>query len=75
MLIIPAMPVTAVRKIFKPELHKDTVARAVGAVLRAQKQADAAVVVEHGGALVTITLIQDDGDDAKRLQGSKRLFV
>ncbi|MGB0385178.1 MAG: acyl-CoA synthetase [Ardenticatenaceae bacterium] len=69
--IIPAVPMTAVGKIFKPELRKDAVARAVDAVLREQNLDDAEVVVENGGPrgmIVNIKLVQGDADDARQLQ-------
>tara|TARA_R110002111_G_C6001785_1_gene373238 strand:- start:1475 stop:3328 length:1854 start_codon:yes stop_codon:yes gene_type:complete len=69
--VIPTIPMTAVGKIYKPELRKDAVARSVDAVL-SEHQIDAAeVFVEEGGTrgmIVNVKLIHATADDAQKLQ-------
>jgi fatty-acyl-CoA synthase len=70
-LVIPTIPLTAVGKIYKPELRKDAVARSVDAVLRERNLASAEVVVEEGGTrgmIVNVMLADGDADDARQLQ-------
>lgn len=69
--VIPAIPVTAVGKIFKPELRKDAVMRTVDGILRERNLDGAEVYVEKGGPrgmIVNIKLTLDDADDAQQLQ-------
>jgi fatty-acyl-CoA synthase len=69
--VIPAIPMTAVGKIFKPELRKDAVARSVYAILRERNLDSAEVVVEAGGTrgmIVNVNLVDCSADDARQLQ-------
>ena len=69
--VIPAIPVTAVGKIYKPELRKDAVARSVDTVLRKQNIDGAEVLIEIGGArgmIVNVKLVHGDADAARQLQ-------
>lgn len=69
--VIPTIPLTAVGKIYKPQLRKDTVARSVDAILRAQHLDNAEVVVETGGTrgmIVNVNLVHGSDDDVWQLQ-------
>lgn len=69
--VIPAIPMTAVGKIYKPELRKDAVARSVNAVLSEQHIDGAKVDVEIGGTrgmVVNVRLAYATADDARKLQ-------
>jgi len=69
--IIPAIPLTAVGKVFKPALRNDAVKRSVIAVLSEQKLEGAEVVVEEGGTrgmIVTVKLTHGDNNDVQQLQ-------
>lgn len=69
--VIPAVPMTAVGKIFKPELRKDAVARSVNAILHNQNLGGAEVAVETGGTrgmIVNIKLVDCDAEEAQQLQ-------
>ncbi len=69
--IISAIPMTAVGKIFKPELRKDAVERTVRAILRERNVESADVVVQEGGLSgmsVDVKLADRSGNDARQLQ-------
>ncbi len=69
--VIPTIPMTAVGKIYKPELRKDAVARSVDAVLLEQNIGDAEVDIVIGGTrgmIVNVKLISATADDARQLQ-------
>ncbi|MFT5114967.1 MAG: fatty-acyl-CoA synthase [Parasphingorhabdus sp.] len=69
--VIPAIPLTAVGKVFKPALRKDAVERSVVAVLSEQNLDGAKVLVEEGGTrgmIVNVKLAHGDVDDAQQLQ-------
>ena len=69
--VIPAVPMTAVGKIFKPELRKDAVTRSVNAILHNQNLGGAEVAVETGGTrgmIVNIKLVDCDAEEAQQLQ-------
>jgi fatty-acyl-CoA synthase len=63
--IIDAIPVTAVGKIFKPELRTNAVERKVHAILRERNLENVEVVVEAGGSrgmIVNVRLADGTGD-------------
>ena len=69
--VIPSIPMTAVGKIYKPELRKNAVVRSITAVLREQQIDGAEVLVEEGGIrgmIVNVKLIHATADDARQLQ-------
>lgn len=69
--IISAIPMTAVGKIFKPELRKDAIERTVRAILRERNVDSADVVVQEGGLSgisVDVKLADHSGNDARQLQ-------
>ena len=69
--VVPAVPMTAVGKIFKPELRQDAITRAVEQVLREQNLNDAEVVVRGGGtrgAVVEVNLADAGEEDVRELR-------
>ena len=69
--VIDSIPMTAVGKIYKPELRKDAIERKVHAILRERNLHNAEVVAQEGGArgmIVNVKLANGRAADAKRLQ-------
>jgi fatty-acyl-CoA synthase len=68
--IIDAIPMTAVGKIFKPELRTNAVERKVHAILRERNLEDAEVVVEAGGSrgMIVNVRLADGAGDIRQLQ-------